>query len=680
MQRREVQRLEEELQELDTRLEGLREQVRRDKDEHFESMRQAARLQNDAVSYRAQVDNLSREHQRLRQRSEQAAEHLASLDVELQELTAADEALQARLGGARRTLAEHARRSASACGQARDETAQLAADLRAQRSGLASRIEVLEGLERSHEGLGAGVREVFALLEQPDPGPWRTVVGIVADFLTVRREYAPLIDLALGERAQRFLVRDPDLLAQALRQRRAAVFRPRQLPAACRRPACATAERAPATRSVGRHRLPPGSPANHAASGPRVLAPAEQLVRCDDPELADLPRRLLGRTLIVRDLAAARAVAAPAGTAVRCVTLQGELLEADGTLTVGTHHAEAGILSRKSELRELREQQVALDRRHGGAGARPGRPARARGGAGRPHRPAAAGDRRAGRPGGRPARADRPAAAAPRGPARGSGGQPRGDQRAGAGDRAAGGGVAAGARRGGRGRGPGAGAADAAGDGRARNPRGRRSCVSGGSRRRRRQGGAGPGRGTPDGAARPPRPARGRPRPARPRARAGGAARWRRARVRRDENQRTLLQTSASLAAWYLRKEEAESGLAEHAGRARPARGEKRPHRRGGAGQPQRLARSARSRLTPRAGGQRPAPPPRRARATGCARITSSTWPNCTQAGRRRRAAGVSRRRSASPAGGAQTPALRRPLPIRTRPRRRKKSPSCGAS
>src|SRR5207248_2395176 len=41
----------------------------------------------------------------------------------------------------------------------------------------------------------------------------------------------------------------------------------------------------------------------------------------------------------------------------------GELLDADGALTVGTHHAEAGILSRKTELRELRLQVLALDRR-----------------------------------------------------------------------------------------------------------------------------------------------------------------------------------------------------------------------------------------------------------------------------------------------------------------------------
>jgi chromosome segregation protein len=102
---------------------------------------------------------------------------------------------------------------------------------------------------------------------------------------------------------------------------------------------------------------PEGRPAH-----PGVIALAEQVVECDNQDLADLPRRLLGRTLIVRDLATARAIAAHT-VGYRFVTLQGELLEADGTLTIGTHHAETGILSRKSELRELREQVSALDGR-----------------------------------------------------------------------------------------------------------------------------------------------------------------------------------------------------------------------------------------------------------------------------------------------------------------------------
>ena len=60
-----------------------------------------------------------------------------------------------------------------------------------------------------------------------------------------------------------------------------------------------------------------------------------QLVSCEHPELADLPAQLLGRTLIVRDLAD-RAQVAEQAKGFRFITLAGELLEPDGTVTVGT--------------------------------------------------------------------------------------------------------------------------------------------------------------------------------------------------------------------------------------------------------------------------------------------------------------------------------------------------------
>jgi chromosome segregation protein len=104
--RRNVEALESQLIAGDKRLAELQQQIDRDKAEHLDQMRQAARLQNDAVSFKAQVDNLNRERGRLRMRTEQAAEHLASLDLELQELTAADETLQTRLNEARQGLSE----------------------------------------------------------------------------------------------------------------------------------------------------------------------------------------------------------------------------------------------------------------------------------------------------------------------------------------------------------------------------------------------------------------------------------------------------------------------------------------------------------------------------------------------------------------------------------------------
>src|SRR5207302_1371598 len=94
---------------------------------------------------------------------------------------------------------------------------------------------------------------------------------------------------------------------------------------------------------------------------PGVIALADQVVRCEHPELAKLPALLLGCTLIVLDLDTARSIAGRT-SGYRFITLHGELLEPDGTLTIGTHHAQTGILSRKSELRELREQVEMLDR------------------------------------------------------------------------------------------------------------------------------------------------------------------------------------------------------------------------------------------------------------------------------------------------------------------------------
>jgi chromosome segregation protein len=360
-QRDTAQRHADQLQAVEARLAHLGQQVQEDDLQHLDCMRQSGRLKNDAISYKGQVDNLRHERNRLLHRSEQAAEHLATLDVELRDLRQAEEEVQGRLGGARQALAE-VRQERDRLRLLRDETTQLAANLRAQHSGVASRIEVLEGLERSHEGLGSGPREVFALLEQGGGGPWQTVLGIVADVLTVRREYAPLIDLALGERAQRFLVRDVEQLALALRQRGQSFssrvsFLPISAPAAPapqRRTRVSPGEHVVAGRQAP---LAEGVP-----SHPGIVALAEQVVRCDDPQLADLPRRLLANTLVVSDLAAAYTLARML-PGFRFVTLQGELLEVDGTLTVGTHHAETGILSRKSELRELRDQAVELEGR-----------------------------------------------------------------------------------------------------------------------------------------------------------------------------------------------------------------------------------------------------------------------------------------------------------------------------
>lgn len=356
--RRQVAILESDLQDTVEQLRALQEKVSADKAEHLELMRRAAHVQNDAIATRAHLDNLQRERQRLQLRSDQVNENLASIDLELHELESADQGLHGRLTQARQALHETKERR-DRLRQETDELTASAGRLREQRSGLASRVEVLEGLIRTHEGLGAGPREVFRLIEE-NPA-WGGVLGMLADFLTVKREHAHLIDLALGDQAQHFLVRDIDALLTAQAQR------PDPLPG---RVAFVPIGDARTASPVETLRTNPDiditvlsrlKQADEALAEPALLVvPAEELISCELAELADLPARLLGTTLIVRDLPTARHVARRA-PGFRILTLQGELLDAGGTLTLGSSKAEAGLLSRRSELEDLQEQAIRLD-------------------------------------------------------------------------------------------------------------------------------------------------------------------------------------------------------------------------------------------------------------------------------------------------------------------------------
>ena len=342
--------LEARLEAADAELKRLRAQVEADRSDHLERMRQTTRLQNDAISLRARLDNQRGRYDGLKARSAVAAEHIASIDQELDELLQSEAHLQQMLVDARSELGK-AEDQRDELRRRSEETKQRVNDFRVQRGGLASRIELLDQLESSQEGLGTGVREVLELMRQSrqdtpslGDGDWSFIVGLVADCLTVPRDIAPLIDLALGESSQCFLVRDEAKLDEALRRRD--------------RPFSGRVSFLPVPP------LPSPPPPVQGVYSSHEGQRADLLLRCEAPELAGLPARLLGNTRLVADLAEARSIAIRPGTErLRFVTRQGELLEAGGTLTVGTHRAEAGILSRKSEMRELRQQALELDRR-----------------------------------------------------------------------------------------------------------------------------------------------------------------------------------------------------------------------------------------------------------------------------------------------------------------------------
>ncbi|HLA86347.1 MAG TPA: chromosome segregation protein SMC, partial [Thermoguttaceae bacterium] len=216
------------------------------------------------------------------------------------------------------------------------------AALRARHGTVSQRRSVLEDLQRRHEGLSAGVKQVLVESQGATAPPLGHVVGLVGDLLRVNVEAATVIEVALGETAQHVVLAQSDGALEYLQQR--------------------------AGRFAGRvgwirlDCLPPWSPADAVdlEGKPGVVGRADRFVETETC-YGRLAEWLLGRTWVVETLAQAVRLAESAPAGLRFVTLAGELVDADGSVAVGPSHAAGGLISRRSELRELAEQQVALE-------------------------------------------------------------------------------------------------------------------------------------------------------------------------------------------------------------------------------------------------------------------------------------------------------------------------------
>jgi chromosome segregation protein len=300
----------------------------------FDLVRAAGANRAAADATLAQVERLQKEYTNKLHTSEQRTAHRAAIASALDGLSQADADVQARLTAARgRIVALNADRDALA-GRTESEQTNLEG-LRVRQGDLRGRIDVLEDLERSLEGLGAGVRQVLSRLgtetDGEEPGTGSAILGLVADLLTVPREVAPLVEIALGDTAQRFVVRGPDAV---------------------------DAVAAAAGEVAGRVGFVPVQARAAHAVGDGSAVVLASLVTCDHPDCGSLPVQLLGRVLLADTLADTRWLSA-LHPECRIIARTGELLEPDGTLTVGPLKAESGLVSRKSELRDLREQYRA---------------------------------------------------------------------------------------------------------------------------------------------------------------------------------------------------------------------------------------------------------------------------------------------------------------------------------
>ena len=192
------------------------------------------------------------------------------------------------------------------------------------------RAQVLTDLEKNYESFNNSVKFV---MKQAGAGALRGVIGPVSALIRTENRYSTAVEIALGAAIQNIVVQDETAAKRAI-----ALLKERGAGRATFLP-------------LTNIRANPIRESDLAARGGYVGL-ASELVQCEERYRAVMDS-LLGRTVVAEDIDAAAAIAKAYGYRYRAVTLDGQVVNAGGSLTGGSVNKNASILSRRGEIDSL---------------------------------------------------------------------------------------------------------------------------------------------------------------------------------------------------------------------------------------------------------------------------------------------------------------------------------------
>lgn len=190
----------------------------------------------------------------------------------------------------------------------------------------------LRNIAERYEGYGNSIRRVMEVKDRI-----RGIHGVVADLITTEKAYEVAIETALGGSIQN-IVTDSEQTAKQLIEylKKNKYGRATFLPLT-------------SMRQKG------GFSQERALQEPGVIGLASNLVKVSK-EYESLARYLLGRVVVVDQIDHAIALARKFQYSLRIVTLDGELLNAGGSMTGGAFKNSSNLLGRKREIEELEKR------------------------------------------------------------------------------------------------------------------------------------------------------------------------------------------------------------------------------------------------------------------------------------------------------------------------------------
>ncbi len=197
----------------------------------------------------------------------------------------------------------------------------------------ADRIRLLSDLEKNMEGYQGAVK---AVMRESARGALRGIHGPLSQLITVKPKYTAAIETALGAAIQNIVTdteNDAKRAIQFLKESRAG--RATFLPIAAIR---------------AREFTEKGLDDQYG-----FVSMAADLV-ATDKQYTEIIRAQLARTVVAEDMDAAIAIAKKYNYRFRIVTLDGQVINAGGSMTGGSRAQNAGILSRGNEIEKLQKE------------------------------------------------------------------------------------------------------------------------------------------------------------------------------------------------------------------------------------------------------------------------------------------------------------------------------------
>ncbi|KGR80387.1 chromosome segregation protein SMC [Ureibacillus manganicus] len=327
-------------QSLNTSVVEIEEQIEKSKDKYIDLLNEEATIKNELKHIEQQLTQQEATAERMSDASVEMVKRLQTVQQQKQELLQKYHAIEKQLNDNVQEidLLQNQLKKSSASFEEKQRMLYQAYQHQQQ---LKARKDTLAELESDFSGFFQGVKDV---LLARDRGELTGIEGAVAELIKVDSEYSKAIETALGGASQHIVTKNEQDAQKAigwLKLKRAgrATFLPKTV--------------------MKSRRISPEQ-ISAAINHPAFINLAHQLVKFDESNRT-IVENLLGNVLVATTLEGASQIARLCGYRYRVVTIEGDIVNAGGSLTGGAAKQQTSLFSRKAELDSLTSKLAQME-------------------------------------------------------------------------------------------------------------------------------------------------------------------------------------------------------------------------------------------------------------------------------------------------------------------------------